>query len=90
MAKKKVSKKKVAKKKVAKKKVAKKKVDKPEVDLVSCERELRKYVRRDGGFRKDLSEESKKRAKQMLKMLGRKKLEWNENIIPVPQRTKII
>lgn len=65
--------------------MAKKKVAKPKVDLVSCERELRKYVRRDGGFRKDLPEESKKRAKQILKLLGRKKLEWDEQIIPVPQ-----
>lgn len=60
------------------------------INLVSCERELRKYVRRDGGFRKGISEADKKRAKEMLKLLGRTKLEWDENIIPIPQRNVVI
>lgn len=57
-------------------------VDKPEVDLVSCERELRRYVKRSGGFRKGISRTDKKRAQKMLKLLGRIGLEWDKNIIP--------
>jgi len=58
--------------------------DEPKVDLVACERELRGYIKRDGsGFRKDISEAGKNRAKQMLKLLKRKELVWDENIIPV-------
>lgn len=57
---------------------AKKKV---EIDLVSCEKELRKYVKRNGGFCKDISNADKKRARQLLKLLGRTKPEWDKNII---------
>jgi len=33
------------------------------------------------GFRKNLSEEKKERAKKLMKILGRTKLEWDEDIL---------
>jgi hypothetical protein len=54
-----------------------------EIDRVSCERELRRYVRFDGGFKKNITEPDKKRAEEIMKLLGRKKPEWDETIIPV-------
>lgn len=62
----------------------------PAVDLVSCERELRKYVKCDGGFRKDISDADKKRAKEILKLLGRTKLEWDDKILPVNKKRKLV
>ena len=72
--------KKVAKK-VAKKKTTEKKVTRV-VDLVACERELRKYVKRFGGFRKGITDDDKARANQMMELLGRKELVWDKTLIP--------
>ncbi len=49
---------------------------------ISCEGELRKYVRRLGGFCQGVTEDQKKRARQMLKNLGRTELSWDKTIIP--------
>ncbi len=49
---------------------------------ISCEKELRKFVKRFGGFRKGVSEADKARAHQMLKLLGRKELRWDKSLIP--------
>lgn len=90
MSKKKVAKKKVAKKKVSKKKVAKAKPILSEIDRVSCERELRKYVRRDGGYAKGITGDDRKRAKVLLKLLGRKELVWDDKILSVPQKSILV
>ena len=62
----------------------------------AAERELRRYIknagvmrkdldgklrRMPGGFRKNLSEEKKERAKKLMGILGREKLEWDESIL---------
>jgi len=67
-----------------------KKVTEKKVDLVACERELRKYIRRDGGYCKGISSKDRGRAKDLLKMLGRKNCEWDGKIIPVPQKSQLI
>lgn len=46
-----------------------------------AETELRKYVRRSGGMRKNSTPDDKVRAKKILGILGRKKLKWDENIL---------
>lgn len=48
----------------------------------ALEAEFRRYVKRDGGFRKGLPEKQKKIAKQLMKKLGREKLEWDLDILP--------
>ena len=55
---------------------------KPKVDRVACELELRRYVRRDGGYRKGATQEHKDVAQQMLKLLGRTELSWDKSIVP--------
>lgn len=45
------------------------------------ERELRRYVKRSGGFRKNLPKSHKEVAKRIMKKLGRKKPEWDNNIV---------
>ncbi len=46
------------------------------------EREIRKYVKRDGGFRKDLPEADKKRCENLCKKYKRE-AKWDPNILPV-------
>lgn len=70
--------------------MTKKKVAKPKVDLVLCEKELRKYIRRDGGYCKGISRADRERARKLLKLLGRKFLGWDKNIIPIPQKSRIV
>ena len=65
-----MAKKKTAKKKTAKKKATTKLATK-EFDAVVAERELRKYIRRSGGFRKDLPDTDMARAEKLMKALGR-------------------
>ncbi len=45
------------------------------------ERELRRYVRRGGGFRKNLPKDHKAVAKRLMKKLDRKEPEWDETIL---------
>ena len=50
---------------------------------VAAERELRRYIKRDGkGLVKGLSVIQKARAKELLQMLGRKKLTFDLSLIP--------
>lgn len=72
---------------MTKKKVAK---EETKVDLVACEKELRKYVRRDGGYCKGVTGNERKRAQELLKLLGRKGLTWDSNIISVPQKNILV
>jgi hypothetical protein len=67
----------MAKKKAAKKKVA------PKEQKVLTERELRRYIKKEGGFRKGLSEKEKEVCKDLLKSLGRQEddLKWNQDIL---------
>ena len=48
---------------------------------VGLERELRRYVKRTGGFRKDLSPGDTKKAEAIMKELDREKPEWDVTII---------
>jgi len=50
-------------------------VQKP--DAVALELELHKYVKRSGGFRKDLPTAQKNRARHILSLLHRKTVEWS-------------
>lgn len=51
-------------------------------DKRALEAELRAYIKSDGtGFIKDLSEEKKARAKNLMKQLGRKKMEYDLDIL---------
>lgn len=57
---------------------------------VAAEKELRRYIKRSnlkdpkqpGGFRADLSEAQKARARELLKALGRKRIEWDLELLP--------
>ncbi len=68
------------------------------VDRCSIEDEIRKYVKRAGGYRKNLLEKDKKRAELLLKKIkrfntdGSLKIEWDERITPAefePKYTKM-
>lgn len=48
---------------------------------VGYERELRRYVKRAGGFRKGLPEAQKDTARGLMKILDRKKPEWDVKIL---------
>lgn len=51
-------------------------------DKRALEAELRAYIKKDGtGFIKDLSDEKKVRAKDVMKQLGRTKMEYDMNIL---------
>lgn len=52
----------------------------PEEREYMLERELRRYVKRSGGFRKNLSKPHKEVAKRIMKQLGRKEPEWDTSI----------
>jgi len=49
-------------------------------ERVAVEREIRRYVRRDGDFRKDLARGDRERATTLLKLMGRKKVIWDTTI----------
>ena len=46
-----------------------------------AERELRRYVRRGGGYRKKIPKKDKVRAQMLMNRLGRKKPAWDESIV---------
>ncbi len=46
----------------------------------ALEHELRKYIKRSGGFRKGLPEFEKQRAKQLMEIAGKEKLKWDLSI----------
>ena len=86
----------MAKKKVEKKKTVKAPVEKPkekkdvekakktpltDEQKMALERELRKYVKKTGGFRKDLPEQDKQKALRIMKRLGRKEPKWDTKIV---------
>ena len=56
---------------------------------VGLERELRRYIKKGdpkkpdepGGFRKGLSKEDEKKARKIMKRLGRKELKWDLTIL---------
>ena len=70
-------------------------VEKPTKELltdelkVGLERELRRYVKKGdpkkpnepGGFRKGLSKEDEKKARKIMKRLGRTELKWDKTIL---------
>lgn len=69
-------------------------VEQPKEELtdelkVGLERELRRYVKKGdpkkpdepGGFRKGLSKEDEKKARKIMKRLGRKELKWDVTIL---------
>lgn len=85
-----MTKKKVGIPDVSKPKKRTSKVKKPEIDLVTCERELRKYVKRDGGYCKGITGNDRKRAQELLKLLERKELVWDGNILPIPQKSRLV
>lgn len=49
-------------------------------DVIATERELRRYVKRDGGFRKNLSKEAQAEAERLMKILGRTSPAWDLDI----------
>lgn len=51
------------------------------IDKIPIEKELRRYVKREGGYRKGLSSLEKKRAQHLRKLLGRKELAWDKTLI---------
>lgn len=53
----------------------------PEQQKAMLERELRRYVRRDGGFRKNLPSAHKEVALRLMKKLGRKEPKWDKSIV---------
>lgn len=54
--------------------------DLTQAEINAVERELRKFIARHGGFRKGLSAELKARCEQLMKVIGRTKLEWDFTI----------
>ncbi len=50
-------------------------------DKVAYERELRRYVKSSGGFRKDLPKLKQEKAVKIMKVLGRKSVEWDKSIV---------
>jgi hypothetical protein len=57
---------------------AKKATGSPEV--TSLEREIRRYVKKSGGFRTDLSPAAKREAQRLLRKAGRNEPVWNTRI----------
>lgn len=51
-------------------------------DKIDLERELRKYVKRAGGFRRGLPKEQQTRTRDILKLLDRRGLSWDTELIP--------
>lgn len=48
---------------------------------IALERELRRYVKRTGDFRKGLSSKAKDEARRLLKRLGRTQPAWDRSIL---------
>jgi fructose-specific phosphotransferase system component IIB len=48
--------------------------------MVAIERQIRRYVRRSGGFRRDLHKEEIAHAKALLAIVKREKIEWDTSI----------
>lgn len=51
-------------------------------ELVQAETELRRYVRKDGGFRDGISDKDNAHAKGLLKILGRTEIAWDRLLDP--------
>lgn len=51
-------------------------------DKIALEKELRQYVKRAGGFRRGLSKKHQARARDILKLLGRKGISWDLSLKP--------
>jgi len=49
-------------------------------EAVELEREIRRYVKKSGGFRADMADAGIRRAKQLLKKAGRTEPVWNHKI----------
>lgn len=49
----------------------------------AVEREIRRYVKRNGGFKKDLPEKDVNRGKALLKKLKRATPVWDGNLLPM-------
>jgi len=60
-------------------KPTKKKLKKGE--KIAHERELRRYAKRSGGFRKGITADQKETAQNLMKILGRKHPEWDKYIV---------
>ena len=62
--------------------MAKKKQDRPlkAHEIRSTEQQIRRYVKRDGGFRKGIDNKGKAEAKCLLELLGREKVAWDKSI----------
>jgi hypothetical protein len=58
----------------------KKAVDEAKKDVVATEREIRRYVKRAGGYRKGLSEKDKAQCATLLRKLGRQEIAWDPTI----------
>lgn len=66
------------------KEILEKKPKEPEMtdeEKVLTEREIRKYVKKTGGYRKGLPYKDEAHCGDLLKKMGRKKVEWDRNII---------
>ena len=48
-----------------------------------AERMFRQYVKRDGGFRKGINDNQKKRCRELQKRLGKTQLTWDQSILPL-------
>lgn len=70
----------VRKKKKIKLAAAPKKTHDAAEDEVALEREIRRYVKKSGGFRRDISPEARAEGVRLLKLAGRKDVKWNERI----------
>ncbi len=46
-----------------------------------AEREFRKYVKRDGGFRKGVSDKDMRACRRLQKRMGKTQLTWDQNIL---------
>ena len=55
-------------------------IDPTNKQVIAIERQIRRCVRRDGGYRKNLNAEEIGYAKELLILLGRKKVAWDESI----------
>ena len=51
-----------------------------ELARAALEREIRRYVKKSGGFRKDLNPQDQKRAVALLAIIGRRSITWDLSI----------
>jgi len=52
-----------------------------EGERVALEREIRRYIARSGGFRENLPKEKQEVCRNLMKRIGRTKVEWDITII---------